>query len=71
MPWRVMKAFAKSFELSSCAAACVGPKIGEAGRAERVDDARGQRPFGADHGERDLAFAGEGDEVGDGGRPGR
>src|SRR5512143_397227 len=27
MPCRAMKAFAKSFELSSCAAACTGPKI--------------------------------------------
>ena len=26
-PWRAMNAFAKSFELSSCAAACVGPKM--------------------------------------------
>jgi hypothetical protein len=27
MPWRCMKALAKALELSSCAAACVGPKM--------------------------------------------
>ena len=27
MRWRIMKLFAKSFELSSCAACCVGPKM--------------------------------------------
>ena len=42
-----------------------GAEDGEAGLAERVDDARGQRALRADHGERDVALARERDEVGD------
>ena len=43
-----MNAFAKSFELSSCAAARVGPNILQPRRTKGVDDARRQRRLRAD-----------------------
>ena len=54
MPWRCMKALAKALELSSCAAALVGPKTRRPAGAEHVDHAGRQRRLGADHGQRDL-----------------
>ena len=47
-----MKLLAKSLELSSCAAALRRPEDAQARRLERVDDAGGERRFGADHGQR-------------------
>jgi hypothetical protein len=54
MPWRFMKALAKALELSSWAAACVGPKMRRPAAAELVHHAGRQRRFGPDHGQRDL-----------------
>ena len=59
-----MNALAKSLELSSCAAARVGPKIAQAVRAEGVDDAGGERRLGPDDRERDRFLARERDEFG-------
>jgi hypothetical protein len=56
MPWRFMKALEKALELSSCAAACVGPNTRSPWAAEIVDHARRQRRFGADHRQHDLFF---------------
>ena len=46
-----MNSLAKSFELSSCAAALRRAEDAQARGAERVDDAGGQRRLGADDGE--------------------
>ena len=48
MPWRAMNAFAKSFELSSRAAARVGPKMRRPAALKRIDDAGRQRRLGTD-----------------------
>jgi hypothetical protein len=60
-----MNAFAKSFELSSCAASRVRAEDPEPGRAERVDDAGGERRLGTDDRQRDLLLVRERDQVGD------
>ena len=48
MPSSSMSCLANAFDVSISAAARVGPKIGQAGRAEPVDDPRLERRFRAD-----------------------
>ena len=64
MPWRTMKLLAKSLDASSCAAARVGPKIFRPASGTRRPRPRRAAPR-ADHGEVDLLFLRESDQVGD------
>ena len=56
MPWRAMKALAKSFEPSSCAAARVGAEDRSPASRNASTTPSGERRLGPDHGEVDRSF---------------
>ena len=62
-----MNALAKSLELSSCAAACVGPKIFSPAARKASTTPVGERRFRADDRQHDALRVGESDQLGDGG----
>ena len=59
IPWRAMKAFAKTLLHSSCAAARDGPKISRPRGREEIDDAAIERQLGTDDGEVDALALGK------------
>ena len=60
---RFISCLAYAFEPSMRAAALLGPKAGDAGARELVDEAGHERRLGPDHDQIDLALARERDEV--------